>query len=278
MQSPKQGILISLIAIAIIVAAAFFFTQQPDSSTPETNSEDITSSDVDTSPTPAPTPEPNAPSTAVSLANTSWNYNGGQFTFTDDSNYVVNFGCNTMGGTYSLTDSEITLSPGLTTLIACPEDLAGKEQTFGTEAALISRYEQQGENILLSGEGVSMLLTPPSNLDLTDAQWNVVSIKEGNGIVSAAIDRGSYITLNTDGTFSGASACNSFGGSYTAQGGEIVFSEIFATERACEQDRMDRERILLESLEGVTEYSIDRNELQLQSPDDTYRLNFTAAE
>lgn len=78
-----------------------------------------------------------------------------------------------------------------------------------------------------------------------------------------------YIELSTDGTFSGFSGCNTFGGTYTHGNKKINFSEISSTEMYCE-DFMNHEEAFLASLEEVTSYDARFGWLYLSARSDEY--------
>ena len=75
------------------------------------------------------------------------------------------------------------------------------------------------------------------------------------------------ITFNEDGTVTGNSGCNEFGGSYTVEGDQITFSEIVSTLVACEDPRMIQEQAVYQVLTETATFEIDGNTLTLTNND-----------
>ncbi|MDP9494395.1 MAG: META domain-containing protein [Actinomycetota bacterium] len=73
------------------------------------------------------------------------------------------------------------------------------------------------------------------------------------------------ITLTIDAaTVGGTAACNGYGGSYTLDGGKLVFSEMGATAMACSpEEAMTSERVFLEALVRATTVTATDDHLTL---------------
>lgn len=222
--------------------------------------------------------EPTVDVPEIVLSGTSWNFgDSGQLSF-EGEKYSATIGCNTMNGSYTLKGNKISFKSGATTLMGCPPEIAEAETKLMEDLSEIETIAQEGEVVHLVGGDVLITLKPPVAQELTGVQWNIASIKEGEGIVSAAIDEGTFLRFEANSTFSGKSACNSVMGDYEAGDGQITFSNLAWTEMACEEDRMTREQSLIETLQNAEVYNIDRNTLNIESADREYRLELSAAE
>ena len=88
--------------------------------------------------------------------------------------------------------------------------------------------------------------TPASHV----GTWKLVSYGESANLTHPVPEVDTSITFNEDGNVNGNVGCNSFRGKYKVSGEEIVFSEMFSTEMACEEPLMNQESFVLTLLEG----------------------------
>jgi len=97
-------------------------------------------------------------------------------------------------------------------------------------------------------------------LDLVGTRWQLESL---NG---TPVLPGSTVTLqfDADGVAGGNSGCNHYGGSYTLDGSNIEFSEIFSTLMACLDDGvMDQEAAFLGALGNAQSVSLAGDRLTI---------------
>jgi heat shock protein HslJ len=71
------------------------------------------------------------------------------------------------------------------------------------------------------------------------------------------------LTFNADGTVTGNSGCNSFGGEYKVEGDKITFSGLASTLMACEEPLMTQEGNVFKVLDGTAAYKIDGDTLTI---------------
>jgi heat shock protein HslJ len=222
------------------------------------------------------TPDENNIATPVSLDGTTWDFGEqGSFSFID-GRYSASVGCNFIGGEYVVNGSSITLASGAMTEMGCPPDLDLAEQALLKALPLINTLVVTESVVTLRGEGTELVLRKPTNLELVGQEWEINSLKEGEGIVSASVDEGTFLTFKEDGTFSGKSACNQIMGRYEMAGNALSFSDIGLTKMACPAEAMAREQMLVTTLENVTTYTIDRKNLTAQSADGEYQISLSA--
>lgn len=75
----------------------------------------------------------------------------------DPTGYVATVGCNRLAGSYDLAGEALTLSPGATTLMACPPPLDAAENRLRTVLEATRGARQSGQRLeLLDGEGGSL--------------------------------------------------------------------------------------------------------------------------
>ena len=93
--------------------------------------------------------------------------------------------------------------------------------------------------------------------------WQLTSYGPANSPLPAVEDTQAGMTFNEDGTVTGNSGCNEFGGNYTVEGDQVTFSEIVSTLIACEEPLMSQEQVVLEVMADSATYNIDGNTLRL---------------
>jgi heat shock protein HslJ len=71
------------------------------------------------------------------------------------------------------------------------------------------------------------------------------------------------LSFNDDGTVTGNSGCNSFGGEYKVDGGQVTFSGLVSTLMACEEPLMTQEGTVFKVLDGTATYKTDGDMLTL---------------
>ena len=110
------------------------------------------------------------------LTGVTWQWQGSQYsndtnatpddpskytiTFAEDGTYQGQADCNSIGGEYTFEDSSITISPGASTLIGCPEGTLDFEFTRDLEAAAIAFFEEGDLLIDLFADAGTMRFSP----------------------------------------------------------------------------------------------------------------------
>jgi heat shock protein HslJ len=92
--------------------------------------------------------------------------------------------------------------------------------------------------------------------------WKLISYGTADSLTSAVADTEAGITFSEDGTMSGTSACNEYGGAYSVEGDQVTFSEIVSTRKFCEL-LMEQERTMYQVLTGTAAYQLQGNTLTL---------------
>ena len=111
--------------------------------------------------------------------------------------------------------------------------------------------------------------------DLTDTHWELVSFGEGD--TTTPVIAGSKVTLDfsQDGQAGGSGGCNSYGGKYEAQDGNLSISEVVSTLMACVDEQItEQEGRYLKALQAAETYEISGESLTIWYTDGT--LNFIA--
>jgi heat shock protein HslJ len=93
--------------------------------------------------------------------------------------------------------------------------------------------------------------------------WKLVSYGPADALIPAVPDTEAGITFNEDGTLTGNSGCNGFGGNYTMEADQVTFSDIVSTLIACEERRMEQENIIHQVLSDTATFKVEGNTLTL---------------
>jgi heat shock protein HslJ len=209
--------------------------------------------------------------------------------FNADGSLTGSTGCNGFGGGYSLAGSQITFKTIAGTLIACEGPIADQERAIFAAFQGARSFTLQGDTLkILYDNGNSALIftagpLPTVGRPLVGTTWKLDSYTQTDSarqarIVTAAVaDKPATVTFKADGTLSGNTGCNGFGGSYTLADGAITFGNIISTLIACEEPVADQERAILSDFQGTRSYTIQGDTLTITSDNGQRALTFTAA-
>ena len=240
-------------------------------------------------PTVAPTQppaQPTARASAQELSGTVWKWTGSLFsdgskTTPDDPNkYLIQFlpngsvsitaDCNQVLGTYTVDGNQLTITPGPTTLVACPAGSLGDE--FVRQLGTVSSYLFDGDNLVLEFkfDSGTMTFAPSAPTGLPGSAWDVVKYNNGKqAVVTLVAD--SQITLNfgADGTVSGMSGCNTYTGGYESGDGTLTVGPLAGTRMFCDSPSgvMDQEAQYLTALQNAATYEIAGDTLTIRDAD-----------
>ena len=179
--------------------------------------------------------------------------------FQADGHVAVQADCNRVAGTYTVTGNQLTITPGPSTLAACPPGSLGDE--FVKQLSNINSYLFNGENLILEIklDSGTMTFAPSAPAGLPGTSWKVMNYNNGKQAVVSLIT-GSEISLNfgTDGRLSGNSGCNTYNGGYEASGNALKVGPLASTQMACDQPAgvMEQEQQYLAALQNSATFEI----------------------
>lgn len=93
--------------------------------------------------------------------------------------------------------------------------------------------------------------------------WTLTAFGPEGATTPVASGSQASITFNDDGTITGNSGCNGFGGEYVVDGDQITFSGLVSTLMACEEPLMSQEGDVFNVLNGTATYTIDGDTLTI---------------
>lgn len=183
----------------------------------------------------------------------------------DGERVVLTAGCNTMGGSYRLTGTRLTVHDLAMTDMGCDQArmdqdtwLAGLfagpvELATGDHAALTS-----GDTVLSLAD--RRVVSP--DLPLTGTWWQLDSLVDGEQ--AASVPRGVVAYLRLIGSrVEVYDGCNAGGGPVEVDGQRIVFGDRLTTTRGCLGDSGDVARAVGAVLSGHTTFHIEERTLQI---------------
>jgi heat shock protein HslJ len=97
--------------------------------------------------------------------------------------------------------------------------------------------------------------------------WKLTAHGSADSPTPAVADSQAGLTFNQDGTVTGNSGCNGFGGNYKVEGDQIMFDQIVSTLMACDEPRMAQEDVVHKVLTDTATYKIEGNTLTIMNND-----------
>lgn len=190
-------------------------------------------------------------------------------TFNEDGTVSGNSGCNGLGGDYTVEGDEITFGEFVSTLMACDDPIMAQEEAAHKVMTGTATYKIDGEGLTITKDSNVLVLTretestqEPEGSDLVGS-WKLVSYGTTETQSSALADVEAGLTFKEDGSVTGTSGCNEFGGAYKVDGNEIAFEEIVSTLKLCDTPIMEQEEAMSQMMSESTAYSIEGNTLSI---------------
>lgn len=185
--------------------------------------------------------------------------------FEEDGQVNGSGGCNSFGSTYEVDGDTIAFALIISTKMACADaGIMEQEQAYFDALQAAKRYEMlSGQLIIEYGDEQRLVFAPL--LGLRDAQWQLVSYGDVDGLTS--VIEGSLVTIEFDeeNNVAGAGGCNSYAGNYETNVDAISIGQIVSTEIACLDDAlMTQERAYYEALQAAVRYEISGEQLIIE--------------
>jgi heat shock protein HslJ len=164
-------------------------------------------------------------------------------------------------------------------MMACPS--LDQETAYLAALASTATFQITGEELVLSdaaGEAV-LVFAPRRNASLEGTTWQLTGLHTGTAFASLLADTAITATF-AEGTVNGSAGCNSYFGSYSADGSHLAIGTVGSTEMFCGEPAgiMDQEQAYLGALASASSAQIEGNVLTLSDADGLRLLTFVAAE
>jgi heat shock protein HslJ len=156
----------------------------------------------------------------------------------NDGQIGASAGCNMFGGGYHIDGAALVVDGGAMTEMGCDDDRSAQDEWLFAFLGASPQAALSDDGLVLSvGETVITLLdreVAEPDLALVGPTWTVDTIIIGN--VASTIPEGEVATIAfaDDGTVDFQTGCNTGGGRYAVNDGEIQFAELVQTEIGCD--------------------------------------------
>lgn len=197
-----------------------------------------------------------------------------RLSFNDDGSVGASAGCNSMGGQAEIRDGRLLVMAMSTTEMGCDPDRHAQDEWLADFLTSRPRFQLDDSLLILTGDGTEIRLEDRKVADpdrpLRDTRWEVDTVIDGEAASSVPEGAGAHLVFAARGDgFGGSTGCNQMGGKAEIDEGArtITFGEVITTKMACEDERMQLERDVLDVLDGTVGYEIEAGRLWLRHPD-----------
>jgi heat shock protein HslJ len=154
-------------------------------------------------------------------------------TFLDGERLAIRADCNRVLGTYTTKGNQLTITPGPSTLAACPPD--SLSTVFLEQLRNVRSYFFKGASLVLEIKFDSGSMTfIASGTGLAGTSWNVVNYNNGKQAVVTLLAKSEiYLNFGTDARVSGNAGCNQYTGGYQSSGDRLTVSTLATTFKLC---------------------------------------------
>jgi heat shock protein HslJ len=173
--------------------------------------------------------------------------------------------------------NQITFGEFVSTLMACDDPIMAQEEAAHKVMTGTAAYKIEGNTLTITKDDLVLVLTrstqneteaPASEPATLTGTWKLTSYRASDVLSSVVTNAEAFLTFNEDGTVTGTSGCNEFGGSYTVEGDQITFNEIVSTLKLCDSPLMGQEEAMQQVMAGTAAYQIvDNNILSINNGD-----------
>ncbi len=199
-------------------------------------------------------------------------------TFTDDA-VSAQAGCNTMGGSASVTDGRLVVDgPLMSTEMACDPALMAQDTWLADLLSADPAVTVDGDELVLTSGGTVITLldreVADPDRDLVGTAWTLDGIIAGDAVSSVPAGVTSTLRITADGRLEVQTGCNSGGADVTVGTDSLTIGPVLLTQMACSGAAGEVEAAVLAVVQqGTVEYAVDGPALTLTRGDAglTYR-------
>jgi len=202
--------------------------------------------------------------------------------FQEDGNLVGSDGCNRYGATYQVDGDQITVTPGMGTLMACPEPIMKQASDYMAALESATSYQIQADTLgLLDAGGNAVVTFTAQPTTLAGTSWTVIGYNNGKEVVvSVIIGTEPTAVFGEDGTLSGSAGCNDYNAPYEADDdGNISIGPAATTRKMCSEPEgiMEQESQYLAALGTAATYRLEADRLEVRTAEGALAADFAAA-
>lgn len=184
-------------------------------------------------------------------------------------------GCNRFTGEWSQDGESLSLDPGATTMMACPDPLGAQETAVITALSDTASFTATDEELTLlddNGEPIATYFTAVS--DLSGTSWQATGVNNGaEAVVGTDSTVGLSLNFGADGTVSGFAGCTEFAGEFSVNGSSISLTNLAATQPCTDSvELIGAQDQYLAALAAATTFRLDGNNLELRDETDALQV------
>lgn len=186
-------------------------------------------------------------------------------------------GCNGYSISYTVDEPNIGFAMPISTLMACLRDEVMNQELFFLQTLqAVTTYEVRDNLLILNYDGGQMIFMA---LKLADTAWELVRYGDMNNSTAPVGDTPITAQFGKDGTVTGSTGCNSYGGNYVIgtlpDTNMLSFTDVYQTEMACMGDGvMAQESAYLTALATATGIISQNAERLIIGYGDNHQLMF----
>ena len=196
-----------------------------------------------------------------------------------EGNVVGSDGCNSYQATYTVDGKNLTIKPGISTMMACLEPVMAQATAYNQNMANAATYRIQGESLEIADAQGKTTLTYQAGADTpAGMEWVATAINNGKGALASVLaDTEVTAVFGEDGNLSGSAGCNTYNASYTAKDGTIQIGPAATTRMMCAEPAgvMEQEAAYLAALSQAVTYELSGKTLTLRDADGAGMVTYT---
>ncbi|NOK76875.1 MAG: hypothetical protein GFH24_608316n70 [Chloroflexi bacterium AL-N5] len=198
----------------------------------------------------------------------------------DATSLSGNAGCNTYGGDYTISGSDLTVADLFATEMACADQGAmDQEMAYLQLLSAVQTFTLADGKLTLNAPDGTLVFETPKTIEsqpLEGAVWQLETLVtfEADSVAAQPVTDGASITalfqLGTlGGSVEGSTGCNDYSGSYRIDNFQITVPSAFTnTEAECIDDTArEQEEQFLTGIQTAESYRIDGDVLTITHPD-----------
>ena len=194
---------------------------------------------------------------------------GARIAFHEGSEFSFSAGCNSLGGTFSVSEDVFTLGEAYSTMIGCDTELMEEDDWFTSFFQSSPTISFDGERMTFTGTEATLIFldseiaTPDQ--ELVGPIWQIDTFIDGEMASAYNLVESPTLSFSADGRVDIFGGCNGGGGLYeVGDDGAISFSDLMSTYLECDVLTMGAEYHIFSVLgeSGLT-FEIDANRLTI---------------